>query len=338
MSNYLGFNPTDNPVYYFVSYNSEDAHRTGEIAKVMSHSGINLWYDYGIEYGDNWENVISERLNNAQALILFFTKGILQKNNSYVQKEYKMATRFFKKKVYVILLDNIDDSEVPVDKVAWWIDINDNQCIKGYEFPDPHLLTENVAAALGIQSHRDKMNKVIERYNELYHSGRLTEAEDCLSEYLHGMSLEGKVMLLDSILSRKFQNAILSSPAETINGMLPQPLGGKSHYFECEQMILNGDVFTAVNDFVFHRGALGDAHVVKLFKNGEILHGMGGLVEAYNLNMFWDEKDKVLYVTFVSEKESFENGKFVDSVNMRSIFTVEDPNGLAICTNFKYIE
>ena len=32
MSNYLGFEPSECPEYYFVSYNNEDAVRVGEIA------------------------------------------------------------------------------------------------------------------------------------------------------------------------------------------------------------------------------------------------------------------------------------------------------------------
>ena len=129
MSAYLGFQPTKNPVFYFVSYNNEDAHRVGPIAKTMSHSGINLWYDHGIEYGDNSEITITERIQNVQAVILFFTKGILKKNNSYVQREYKIATQFYDRKVYVIMLDEIKKEEIPVAKVAWWIDINEKQCI-----------------------------------------------------------------------------------------------------------------------------------------------------------------------------------------------------------------
>lgn len=35
MSAYLGFQPTKNPVYYFVSYNNEDAHRVGPIANAI---------------------------------------------------------------------------------------------------------------------------------------------------------------------------------------------------------------------------------------------------------------------------------------------------------------
>lgn len=338
MSNYLGFQPTDNPIYYFVSYNSEDAEKVGIIAKAMSHSGINLWYDHGIEYGDNWENVISEKIRNSQAMILFFTKGILQKSNSYVQKEYKMATRFFNRKVYVVMLDEIHDSEIPTAKVSWWIDINENQCVTGYAFDDPHTLTENIASALGIQSHEDKMNKVIDRYNELYHEGRLTEAEVCLSEYLHGISLEGKVRLFANVLNGNLQNVTLISPAEVIEGKLPGQLGYKNCYIECKQITVNNNVFTCINEFVFHRGERGDAHRIRLFKNGEDLHTVGGLVEVFNLDVFWDSRDDIIYITYESEKEINIDGKYSDSKIMKGITTIEDPNDQAVCTDFKYLE
>ncbi len=101
MSVFLGFQPTKSREYYFVSYNNEDATRVGSIAKALSESGVNLWYDHGIEYGDNWEPTITEKILNAKAIILFFTKGILPKSNSYVQKEYKIATQHYDKKIYL---------------------------------------------------------------------------------------------------------------------------------------------------------------------------------------------------------------------------------------------
>ena len=47
MSQYLGFQPTKNPNYYFVSYNNEDADRVGAITQKIAESGIDLWYDHG---------------------------------------------------------------------------------------------------------------------------------------------------------------------------------------------------------------------------------------------------------------------------------------------------
>ena len=48
----------------------------------------------------------------------------------------KKKTNHFNKNVYIIMLDQIFNEEVPVDKVSWWIDINDKQCIAGYQYTD----------------------------------------------------------------------------------------------------------------------------------------------------------------------------------------------------------
>lgn len=336
MSAYLGFQPTKNSVYYFVSYNSEDAIRVGDIAKTMSYSGINLWYDHGIEYGDNWETTITEKIQNAQAIILFFTKGILQKNNSYVQKEYKMATQFYDKKVYIVMLDEIKNEEVPVEKVSWWIDINERQCIAGYQYADVPTLIEVVAHSLGIQTHEDKMNKIIGRYNELYHSGRIADAETCLSEYLHGVSLSGKVQLFLNIISGNLQNTKLVSPAKTIQGKLTKPLFTHMHqpkddFFECKQISVHGDIFTVANDFLFHLGNRGDAHIIWIWKNDELIHTIGGLIDAINLQVFWDSRDDIIYISYDSQKANYEDDSFT------SITTVENPDGQVICSDFKHI-
>jgi len=122
----------------------------------MSQSGINLWYDHGIEYGDYWEITISEKIKNSQAVILFFTKGILTKTSSYVQREYKIA-KIFHRNVYIVMLDRIKEEEIPVEKVAWWVEITEQQCINGYEFTDTAELAEEISSPLGIQNQtRDK--------------------------------------------------------------------------------------------------------------------------------------------------------------------------------------
>ena len=148
MSSYLGFQPTQNQNYYFISYNNEDADRVGPIAQKMANSGVALWYDHGIDYGSDWETVITDRIQNAQAVILFFTRKILPKSNSYVQKEYKIATEFFGKKVFVVMMDQIQKDEVPVEKVAWWMSICEKQCITGYNDTPPALLAQDIIDAL----------------------------------------------------------------------------------------------------------------------------------------------------------------------------------------------
>ncbi|MBP3436537.1 MAG: toll/interleukin-1 receptor domain-containing protein [Clostridia bacterium] len=344
MSAYLGFEPTKNPIYYFVSYNNEDVERVGSIAKTMSYSGIHLWYDHGIEYGDNWETIIAERIQNAQAIVLFFTKGILQKSHSYVQKEYKMATQFYNKKIYIVMLDRIANEDVPVDKVSWWIDINEKQCIDGFKHTSVPSLVEDFARALGIQTHEDKMNKAIEQYNELYHGGRIAEAERCLSEYLHGVSLWGKVRLLSNIVRQKMPGTTIISPARKVEEKLQKPLythmkEPKYQFFDCKQITIENDVYTVANEYLFHRGDRGDAHIIWIWKNDELIHTVGGLVEATDLGVYWDSQDRILYVSYTSERERVtDTYQYIGSDILPGITTVELSGEEIVCTNFDFSE
>ena len=150
MACYLGFRASDNPKYYFLSYNSEDADRVGEIASQMSRAGIELWYDKGIEYGEKWENTIAEKIYSCQAVVLFFTRGILYKEDSFVEKEYKMA-RTYKKKVYVVMMDKIDHRDVPTGKMFWWNEIMELQCIEAHVIDDPDRMVEEIISALTVK-------------------------------------------------------------------------------------------------------------------------------------------------------------------------------------------
>jgi len=41
-------------------------------------------------------------------------------------------------------------------------------------------------------------------------------------------------------------------------------------------MVVNQNVFTLGNDYVFHRGARGDARVIWLWRNDELIFVIGG--------------------------------------------------------------
>jgi spore maturation protein SpmB len=53
-----------------------------------------------------------------------------------VRKEYTMATEYFDKKVYVVILDQVEKREIPFDKVPFWIDIQEKQCINAIGITD----------------------------------------------------------------------------------------------------------------------------------------------------------------------------------------------------------
>lgn len=109
MARYLGFDASKNEQdYYFISYNSEDSDRVGALASEMHDVGIDIWYDYGIEYGSKWEEIIGEKIANSRAVIFFFTKGMLAKEDSYAIKEYRIASKQGKN-VYIYILDPLKD-------------------------------------------------------------------------------------------------------------------------------------------------------------------------------------------------------------------------------------
>lgn len=340
MSEYLGFAPSENPIYYFLSYNSEDKEKVGEIAKTMMHSGINLWYDYGIDYGEKWEETIAKKIKNSQGVLLLFTKGILSKYNSYVQKEYKIA-KYLNRKVYIALVDQIKEDDVPIEKIPWWIDINENQTINLFEISYINIMVEKLSVLLGVQHYEDKMNIIINKYNELYFEGRVDEAGIVLEEYLHSISLKGKVEVIANIVMGGFQNTNILSPSISVSHLdtkLRTHTGEfKETFYECKKLTVKKDTFIVGNDFIFHRGKMGDAHVIWIWRNGELIHTIGGLIDANKLEVYWDSFDCIIYIVYLSDKETRENGQDIVSETFLSVTTIENPNEMPVCTDFKFI-
>lgn len=131
MSNYLGFEPTEKEnSYFFISYNNEDAERIGKILSVIREKyDIPFWYDYGIPYNSFWAEVIADRIKNSNGILMFLTNGVFNKGKkSYVYKEYKMAEEL-KKRISIVLVDDINSYEVPSSLLSWKIDIDDRQNI-----------------------------------------------------------------------------------------------------------------------------------------------------------------------------------------------------------------
>lgn len=341
MSCYLGFQPTDKPSYFFVSYNSEDVDRIGPIAQRLFHGNVPLWYDYGLEYGEKWESQISGRIKDAQAIILFFTKGILIKQTSYVRKEYEMATKYFGRKVYVVMMDKIENTDVPYDKVPWWIDVQENQSIAVAGVNDLDVIVNQILKAIGMQSHEDKMNLLIQNYKALYDSGRHEDAERYLAEYLRGNALDGKARLMASIVSGNVAKISLAETGEKVTGVLETPL--RDHmgrtvdsFYECSRLLLGQTCFTFGNSFVFHRGARGDAHIINIWRGDENIYTVGGLIEAFDMRIYYDSIGDVIYICYCSDKEEMRHGELCEDCYW-NVIILEDPQDTAVCTAFKWL-
>lgn len=146
---YLGFEPSCEKPYYFVSYNSEDDFRVSPIGKALVRRGISLWYDYGIPYDEKWEEIIAEKIYNCESVLLFYTKGIVEKDRSYVVREYRIA-RLYGKKIFVILIDPINGAAAPFTKVSWLVELNELQSIVG-DPQNPEIICREIMRAIGQQ-------------------------------------------------------------------------------------------------------------------------------------------------------------------------------------------
>ncbi len=151
MSRDLGVPYTDKKPYYFISYNSEDEAIVSQYAAALTKFNFHIWYDNGILIGKPWELEIVEKMENSEAVIMFFSKSIFSKEKSYVYREFELATKHFDKDVYVIMLDEVKETEVPNRFKMWWISITSLQCINSFEYNSPEdcirVLYENIKAS-----------------------------------------------------------------------------------------------------------------------------------------------------------------------------------------------
>lgn len=134
MARDLGVPFTDEQPYYFISYNSEDESRVSVYAKVLAAHKVPMWYDNGIEIGSKFEMKIAEKIEYCEAVIMFLSKNIFLKEESYVHKEFELATEYSQKTVYVVMLDAVKPPEVPLRFRAWWTEVTKLQSINAYEF------------------------------------------------------------------------------------------------------------------------------------------------------------------------------------------------------------
>ena len=340
MSCDLGFKPASKSGYYFLSYNSEDYEYCGTIAKMLTHHNVPIWYDLGIEYGTDWESTISEKIKSSQALLLFFTKGILKKENSYVLREYKIA-KFLEKKIYVVFLEKINKDDIPIDKLSWWIDINEMQCLDTSNVLDLVKIVDLITNKIGLSSPKEKMNQLLANYNILE---KLDDEESInyLHEFLHNKSIEEKAKQLNNILHESFGNVFFPTCSNTIptDFKLIRYVAGESKEVyvqskeDCQSYIIDGQLITVVNEFVFHRGACGDACVGHIYINKEYIYCVGGLIECFRHSLYYDNIDKIIYVVFKSDIE--EKAEIVGETT--SICVIENMNDNPIVSRFDFDE
>ena len=152
MARSLGISYTEQEPFYFISYNSEDEERVSAFARKLELLGVPMWYDRGIKVGAEWEIEIAERIENCSAVIMFLSKNIFLKENSYVHKEYELATEYSQKDVYIIMLDQIQKPEVPIRFRSWWTNVTRRQCINTFELESFADCAKLLVESIGIEN------------------------------------------------------------------------------------------------------------------------------------------------------------------------------------------
>lgn len=338
MSTYLGFPPTQRPSYFFVSYNSDDSVLVASFVKSLYHNNVPLWYDYGIEYGEKWEEQITLKIKDCQAILLFFTKGIFLKEQSYVKREYDIA-KFLNKKIYVVIVDKIEKEDIPINKLSWWIDIQENQCI---DLKDRSLDDEPariIMEGIGYTNHNLIMNSLIQQYRELYDRGEAEKAETFLNEYLHSRTIQDQIDIIAHIvLSNNYLFA--SNNQSNFKGEFKRPLFKRRSLDEKPKVYQKGSDYSygclRYKDFIIgielvcHRGTHGDATIVDVWRKNELIYTFGGLIEASDVGAYYDSLSDILFVYVFSSTD--------DDKTVFSIIAIEKPDKEALCTKAVWVD
>lgn len=91
MASNLGFLPSAAKPFYFISYCNKDASRVSSIAVELNKMGVPLWYDRGLPYGEEWEKDLCKKIAASEGVVFFFTRTMLEKEDSYAIKEFTIA-------------------------------------------------------------------------------------------------------------------------------------------------------------------------------------------------------------------------------------------------------
>ena len=154
MSRNLGIKASNNGDFFFVSYSSDDEKRVSEYVQLLYEHGVTLWYDNGIRKSQLWEKELADNLQNCKAVLMFISKSILAKEDSFVRTEFNIAKIDFDKEVYIVHLDEIKPSDVPNRYKFWWKSICDLQSFEAFRHKTVSSCVYEILDALDIN--RDK--------------------------------------------------------------------------------------------------------------------------------------------------------------------------------------
>ncbi|MBR5144785.1 MAG: leucine-rich repeat domain-containing protein, partial [Clostridia bacterium] len=100
-----------------------------------------------------------ERIHGCEAVIMFLSSNIFKKPDSFVHKEWDIAKRR-NKKVYLVILDYIDESNIPPRYDFWWGDISSTQSVSALKF-DVGTCVDMIIDAVGFRKEIKTIQKSV---------------------------------------------------------------------------------------------------------------------------------------------------------------------------------
>ena len=99
-----------NEPYAFISYSHADKTKVEGLLRAFFSKKKRFWYDDGVDYSEEWETVIAQKLQSSSVFILFMTNGIEQRFE--IIKELRMAMKKREQsngtyRIFVIMLERV---------------------------------------------------------------------------------------------------------------------------------------------------------------------------------------------------------------------------------------
>ena len=105
---------TGDEPYIFLSYAHKDKLPAQAILKHLIRDGYRVWYDEGIETGEEWEKKIYQKMNDCEfALVLLSNKYL--NDSTFCAEEIEFLLQKDIRRVYMVRLDNVESKDIPAD-------------------------------------------------------------------------------------------------------------------------------------------------------------------------------------------------------------------------------
>ena len=240
--------------FIFISYAHRDSEQVYSIVEGLAEKGYRIWYDEGIEPGEEWPEIIAEHLNNCEACISFLSENYLESPNC--RREINFALRKEKSLVTVVL--------EPVEmSLGMEMQLSATQFVLKYLLPNEEAFYEKLCGAKILTECRMEQEKILAEEENILRSwliriktgeyielreGEFKLGRDPSNDYvITGNRSVGRMHAC--IVAEKNQYAIIDKHSKNrtfLNGMQLEP--------EKEYTLQDGDLIHVANErFSFHQ-------------------------------------------------------------------------------------